>query len=371
MSYSCNRRYHLYDTSNERDKHYREAVSRWQNCTHGRCPLRYNTKDIPKEIQIPDGHEIPKHSHESKLNRAYKGLPKVESNPAPAGSLASPRIPSSSFRSPLTPVSVLTSPPEPEKDSEPLSSLPFNLGSITDDLEEKSEEEEKDEPIPEPGKILHLNPDEDLPIRRAQPSFMASTTTTTESISTNREWTFGPTTASSSPWARPAPGATAAGGSGSNTQTTTTGAAAPANTTAQTSTTTLTGTTAQTSATAPTGQTSGTGSGGGSGGGNPGGGGGSGGGGGGNPGGGGGGGGGNPPNPPLPANPPGQPGGGGGGGGGGGNPPNPPLPANPPAQHQENGTLLWLALGQSWDALERPRACRAPELSELPRQHSE
>ena len=184
MNYSCHRKYHLYDTANERDKYYRETAGRWQNCTHERCPLRYNTKDIPRDIQIPYGYEIPKRSHESKLNRTYKGLPTVESNPAPAGSLASPRIPFSSLRSPLTPVSVLTSPPEPERDSETLSTLPVNLESITDDSEEEEKEEKEDEPIPKPGRILQINPHEDLPIRRAQPSFMAGTITTTESIST-------------------------------------------------------------------------------------------------------------------------------------------------------------------------------------------
>ena len=251
MSYSCHRKYHLYDTNNERDKYYRETAGRWQNCTHERCPLRYNTKEIPRDIQIPYGYEIPKRSHESKLNRTYKGLPTVESNPAPAGSLASPRIPFSSLRSPLTPVSVLTSPPEPERDSETLSTLPVNLESITDDSEEETEEEKEekeDEPIPKPGRILQINPHEDLPIRRAQPSFMAGTITTTESISTAREFAFG------GGGGNPGGGGGGSGSGGGNPP------PVPAN---------------------PPGQPGG--------------------------GGGGGGGGGNPPNPPLPVNPPVQP----------------------------------------------------------------
>ena len=249
FTYSCERRYHGFDPNFNRDASYRETSGRWTNCTNVRCPLRYNTKEIPDEIN-KKGYLVPEISQEKKIFQTYPGPYRdLIRNPATAGSVASPRIPSSSFHSPAATTPTLPSPLEPiakanllqlggrssphipEKEPEPQADKP--------DSSEESESEDSDEEpsTKDKGKNKANEPEirnytyEDFTkefVRQAVPSFMSATAavTTTESISSAHRYAF-PGGISSSGGGQTVPVATATSGgvvtSGGTTTTTTGG----------------------------------------------------------------------------------------------------------------------------------------------------
>ena len=174
-TYSCNRLYHLFDVNSTRDKHYRESSGRWINCTNARCPLRYNTREVPRNIVIPEGFTIPATPQERQIKSTYGNSDPLVVAPPPAGSSASPRIASSSLPSPTVGTSGLTR-PEKDEDSEP------------EDETETVEPKRSTEPE------TFYDPSEE-PTRRALPSFMSGTTTfsaTAESISMAHRHVFQP-----------------------------------------------------------------------------------------------------------------------------------------------------------------------------------
>ena len=95
VPYSCNRRYHQFNEDKTRDQHYKESNGRWTNCTHPRCPLRYNTQTIPSNIPVPEGLKPTNSRQERRIAVSYGQSPVIERHPAPAGSsstLSSPRV---------------------------------------------------------------------------------------------------------------------------------------------------------------------------------------------------------------------------------------------------------------------------------------
>lgn len=314
-TYSCQRLYHLFDTDKTRDIHYKETTGRWNQCTHPRCPLRYNTDQIPPHITIPKSAVRAERTQERKITQVYQTGPAIESSPAPAGTraTASPRISSGSFLSPQVQLTSLPSPLATTSSlrAESESETPSPSGQVEPERAETprtdSEKSETESIQPERRKtpeseVLpyaslphseHNTPPE-TPVRKAIPSFMSNTATISPgtSISTAHGYAFQPGQHASGSGGY-------MGGSGSMGQ--------PVTGTVPVATATSGGAVGQTSGGGSSSATGGTG--------------------------GGGGGGGSNPNP----NPGGSGGGGGGGGGGGPNPnpgPNPPNPNPGPGNPQ-------------------------------------
>ena len=296
VPYSCNRRYHQFNEDKTRDQHYKESNGRWTDCTHPRCPLRYNTQTIPSNIPIPEGLKPTNSRQERRIAVSYGQSPVIERHPAPAGSsstLSSPRV----FSGSISPRVSLQPILEPEQDEEPESSTtrePEQERTTGAELPRSPKPETvrpPRDPSPDSSKSEHEDPvsnkPSDTPIRRAYPSFMSGTSTVPAgtSISTAHGYAFSPAYS----------GSTSGGYMGGSAYT-----VQPTSTTAPVATATSGGVVSQTSGGGSSSNIGGQSSTGGTGGPAPG-----------------------PPNPGPPTPPP------GGGGGQGPNPPGPPGPPGP------------------------------------------
>ena len=83
-SYSCDNHFHAYNFDSIRDQYYRTSVERWTNCTHARCPNRYIS--VPLERQIPlerKTHDPPTKTQEAVIKKVHGGRqPALKPTPA-------------------------------------------------------------------------------------------------------------------------------------------------------------------------------------------------------------------------------------------------------------------------------------------------
>ena len=82
--YSCSQSYHLYNSDKVRDVYYRESVDKWNFCTNARCPLRYNTKEVPN-VAHPSSLVLTQTSQEREIVKNNGKQSPVVKNPLPAG----------------------------------------------------------------------------------------------------------------------------------------------------------------------------------------------------------------------------------------------------------------------------------------------
>ncbi|KAJ8469762.1 hypothetical protein ONZ51_g8770 [Trametes cubensis] len=119
--YSCSRSYHLYNSDKARDVYYRESVDKWNFCTNERCPLRYNTKEVPN-VKHASALILTHSSQERDITKTHGRQTPVVKNPLPAGKATgrvnSPRVASGSF--PTSRVGT----PKPQESESPKESGP-------------------------------------------------------------------------------------------------------------------------------------------------------------------------------------------------------------------------------------------------------
>ena len=119
--YSCSRSYHLYNSDKARDVYYRESVDKWNFCTNERCPLRYNTKEVPN-VKHASALILTHSSQEKDITKTHGRQIPVVKNPLPAGKatgrINSPRVASGSF--PTSRVGT----PKPQESESPKESGP-------------------------------------------------------------------------------------------------------------------------------------------------------------------------------------------------------------------------------------------------------
>ena len=98
--YSCSRSYHLYNSDKARDVYYRESVDKWNFCTNERCPLRYNTKEVPN-VKHASALILTHSSQERDITKTHGRQPALVKKPLLAGKatgrINSPRVVSGSF----------------------------------------------------------------------------------------------------------------------------------------------------------------------------------------------------------------------------------------------------------------------------------
>lgn len=213
-TYSCSRLYHLYDSDKVRDVYYRESVEKWSNCTHARCPLRYNTKEVPNIAHSPALIKT-KVSQEKEIKKSHGQQPALVKNPLPAGStsrIISPRVVSGSF-----PTSRVGTPRLQESESPRELDPPLQEKGREIEPPEKKDSDFEEDNFQTTVEVPHLEEEEtirtkvEVPepkaeeessrsttpefIRKSVPSYMSGTITATgESISGAHRYAFTPRT---------------------------------------------------------------------------------------------------------------------------------------------------------------------------------